>query len=184
MRKDDIAFMPDTYAAEVEKLPLAAHAILWLTVTFTIVAIIWANLARIDEVAHAEGRVIPSSQLQIVQNLEGGILAEVLVKPGDTVSKDQDLMRLDDTRFASSFNEGKLTSNALIALVARLEAEVAGVPFVPPEDFPEKFNRIIENEKSLYHARKTELQSAVDILNQQLTQHTQTLAELNAENKS
>ncbi|MDG1835672.1 MAG: HlyD family type I secretion periplasmic adaptor subunit, partial [Pseudomonadales bacterium] len=83
VNKADIDFMPETYAAEVESLPVAAHAVLWLTAIFFIAAIIWANFATLDEVARAEGRVIPSSQLQVIQNLEGGILSEVLVVEGE-----------------------------------------------------------------------------------------------------
>ena len=54
--RDDIRFMPDTYAAEVESLPISTHAILWLSVAFVLIAIVWANFATLDEVTHAEGR--------------------------------------------------------------------------------------------------------------------------------
>ena len=183
VKKEDIDFMPDTYAAEVESTPVAAHAILWVSVIFLAVAIIWANLAKLDEVAHANGRVIPSGQIQVIQNLEGGILAEILVKAGDQVTKNQSLIRMDDTRFASSFNEGILTSQALQARIARLQAEISGDPFESPEGFPPEQADIIEDELQLYRSRQRELSSSIDILNQQLTQHKQALAELRAEEK-
>ena len=175
--------MPDTYAAEVESTPVAAHAILWVSVIFLAVAIIWANLAKLDEVAHANGRVIPSGQIQVIQNLEGGILAEILVKAGDQVTKNQSLIRMDDTRFASSFDEGMLTSQVLQARIARLQAEISGDPFESPEGFPPEHEDIIEDELQLYRSRQRELSSSIDILNQQLTQHKQALAELRAEEK-
>ena len=125
--------MPDTYAAEVESMPIAIHSILWVSVVFLVVALVWANFAMLDEVAHADGRVIPSGQVQVIQNLEGGILAEVMVMPGDQVTKDQSLLRMDDTRFASSFNEGKVTLQALQAIAARLQAEISGDTFIVPE---------------------------------------------------
>jgi len=175
--------MPDTYAAEVESTPVAAHAILWVSVVFLVVAIIWANLAKLDEVTHADGRVIPSGQIQVVQNLEGGILAEILVKAGDRVTKNQSLIRMDDTRFASSFNEGILTSQSLRARIARLQAEISGDAFRSPEGFPPEHADIIEDELQLYNSRQRELSSRIDILNQQLTQHRQALAELRAEEK-
>lgn len=178
--KNDIAFMPDSYAAEVESLPLSSHAILWLTAIFVVVAIIWANLATLDEVAHAEGRVIPSSQIQVVQNLEGGILSRVHVKPGESVRAGQTLLDLDDTRFASSFREGKLTTNALQARIARLEAEISGEPFTSIPDFSEEHADILQDEIRLYRSRQEELDAALDILAQQLTQYRQALAELNA----
>lgn len=175
----DVRFMPDTYAAEVESLPISLHSIVWITLAFLIIALIWANFATLDEVAHAERRVIPSSQVQVIQNLEGGIISEVLVKTGERVNKGQALIRMDDTRFASSYNEGKLTTQALQARLLRLEAEIRGEQFVPPKDFPD--TDLIENERLLYESMQQELNSTTDILNQQLTQHTQALAELNAE---
>ena len=181
VKKEDIDFMPDTYAAEVETTPIAVHSILWVSVVFLITALIWANFATLDEVAHANGRVIPSGQVQIIQNLEGGILAEVLIRDGDRVVKGQSLIRMDDTRFASSFNEGKVTSQALQAMAVRLTAEIQDKAFVVPPGFPGEHQDLIENERQLYESRQRELSSSLDILSQQLNQHTQTLAELRAE---
>ena len=178
--RTDLRFMPDTYAAEVENLPLTSHAILWCTTVFIIIAITWANIAKLDEISRANGRVIPSSQIQIVQNLEGGILTKVLVKAGDKVGKSQKLLLLDDTRFASSFREGKLTTHALEARIARLEAEISGKPFETIADFPLEHEMILKDEILLYKSRGKELNSAKDILKQQLTQYKQGLAELHA----
>ncbi|MBL6691300.1 MAG: HlyD family type I secretion periplasmic adaptor subunit [Pseudomonadales bacterium] len=176
----DIEFMPDTYAAEVESLPLASHLILWASAAFVLIAIIWANFATLDEVAHAEGRVIPSSQVQVVQNLEGGILASVNVRAGEAVAAGQTLLVLDDTRFASSFREGKLTSSSLRARIARLEAEIEGKPFDVIPDLSEDHADLFEDERRLYQSRQQELESSLDILRQQRTQYEQGLAELQA----
>lgn len=179
--REDIQFMPETSAAEIESLPLSLHLILWITVVFLATALTWANFAQLDEVAHADGRVIPSSQLQVIQNLEGGILAEVLCKEGDLIKAGQVLLRMDDTRFSSSFDEGRLASLSLSALITRLEAEVNQQPFTIPADFPPGKIDIIRREQDLYLARQQELRSALDILDQQLNQQIQVLAELKAE---
>ena len=163
-RRTDIQFMPDTYAAEIESLPLTSHAILWFTAVFVVVAIIWANFATLDEVAHAEGRVIPSSQIQVVQNLEGGILARVNATAGQTVKAGETLIVLDDTRFASSFLEGQLTTDALKARIARLEAEISGKPFHTDPTASAGLTPLLANELQLYNSRQRELQSALDIL--------------------
>lgn len=176
----DIEFMPDTYAAEVESLPFASHLILWTSAAFVLIAIIWANFATLDEVAHAEGRVIPSSQVQVVQNLEGGILASVNVRAGESVTAGQTLLLLDDTRFASSFREGKLTSSSLRARIARLEAEIEDKPFDVIPDLSEDHADLFEDERRLYQSRQQELESSLDILRQQRTQYEQGLAELKA----
>ena len=178
--KSDIDFMPDTHAAELESLPLASHMILWLSAAFVLIAIIWANFATLDEVAHAEGRVIPSGQIQVVQNLEGGILSEVNIKAGDFVSAGQILLLLDDTRFASSFREGTLSVLTLRARVARLEAEIDEIPFTSISGFSEEHQDILDDEILLYNSRQQELESSLSILRQQRTQYEQGLAELKA----
>jgi len=178
---DDVDYMPDTYAAEVETVPTRLHLILWTSTVVLVAALVWSRFATLDEVARAEGRVIPSGQVQVVQNLEGGILAEVLTQVGDHVTEGQNLIRLDDTQFASSFNEGQLTSAALSALVARLEAEVSGTEFVLPPGFPEARMDMINQERQLYEARQRELASAIYILTQQLTQQRQGLEELRSD---
>ena len=179
-KPDDVRFMPETWAAEVERLPIGLHAILWVIAAFIVTAIVWANFATVDQVAHARGQVIPSSQLQVVQNLEGCILSDVLVKEGARVKKGQTLLRLDPTRFASSFNESQLAAYALQANIARLQAEINDEPFTAPPDFPESHMDLIENERHLYKARKSELKSSLDILQQQMEQQKQALAELQA----
>ncbi|MEE2914591.1 MAG: HlyD family type I secretion periplasmic adaptor subunit [Pseudomonadota bacterium] len=179
--QEDIAYMPDTLAAEVERLPVLSHAVLWLTLIVIVTGITWANIATVDEVAHAEGRVISSSQLQVIQNLEGGILQQVMVREGARVQEGQTLMLLDDTRFASTFNEGRIATLALSAQIARLEAELEDRPFTPPPDFPIEHLDIIDRERQLFFARQQEKNSAIDILNQRLMQQTQSLAELQAE---
>ncbi|MEX2489359.1 MAG: HlyD family type I secretion periplasmic adaptor subunit [Pseudomonadales bacterium] len=180
-RAEDIEYMPETFAAEVETLPIGLHLIIWMSVIFLVAGLIWANFATLDEVTHAEGQVIPSGRVQVVQNLEGGILEKILVKEGQLVEQGQLLLRLDDTRFASSYNEHELEAFALKAKIARLRAELEGETFVAPEDFPDEHLDMIEDERELYEKRRLELNSNLDILNQQLRQHQQKLAELKAE---
>ncbi len=98
---DDTEFMRESAAAVMEGPRRLSHYILWATVAFFVIGVIWARLAIVDEVTVAEGKVIPSSQVQIVQNLEGGIVSEILVKVGQVVQKDQAIMRIDDTRSAN-----------------------------------------------------------------------------------
>src|SRR5688572_17577783 len=101
----------DTYD-EAKPLP---HLILWAAAAFLIAAIVWAMYATVDEVTIGEGKVIPSNQVQVVSNLEGGIVSEIMVKVGDVVEKDQPLMRIDDTLFTASSREGRVKDVALQA---------------------------------------------------------------------
>jgi adhesin transport system membrane fusion protein len=103
---NDTEYMRESSAALMEGPRFFSHWLLWLTLLFFACALAWAALTEVDEFAVGEGKVIPSSQVQVVQNLEGGIVSEILVRIGDKVKKDQPLMRIDDTRFARRPGQG------------------------------------------------------------------------------
>lgn len=96
---DDIEFMSEVSAATMESTPRTGHSLLLLTLLFFICAGWWAKVTELDEVTRGEGKVIPSSKIQIIQNLEGGILSEVLIAEGQIVEKGDVLLKIDDTRF-------------------------------------------------------------------------------------
>ena len=143
-----------------------------------LVSLVWAALADVDEVTHAEGQIIPSSQVQIVQNLEGGIVQEILVREGDVVDKDQILLRIDDTRFASSYQEGRLKYLSLLAQVTRLTAETEGKPLTLPQEIEQEAPQLAEDARRLYLTRQQELASSVQILEQQRDQRQQEVFEM------
>ena len=155
-----------------------SHLSLWLTCAFVVIAIVWANFASLEEIARAEGRVIPSSQTQFVQNLEGGILRRILVEEGERVTKGQVLLQIDDTRFASTLNESIAASSALRFRILRLTAELAGTAMSTPVGLSELEQQSLDDERALYQSRQEELASSLGVLNQQLNQHRQTRAEL------
>ena len=157
-----------------------AHLILWLSVIFILVSLLWASLAQLDEVTRADGKVIPSRQVQIIQNLEGGILNKILVKEGEVVEKNQILMHIDDTRFSSSFRESHLTKNALLLRVARLTAEAQDKAFLISHGIKKESPELSASELSLYHARQRELESKMRLLDNQLEQKNHELNEMKA----
>jgi adhesin transport system membrane fusion protein len=89
----------------------------------------------LDEVTVGSGKVVPSSQVQVIQNLEGGILTELVVHEGEVVKKDQVLVRLSDTKSTVNYKEGRKRYLSLLAANARLHAESGGFDKVtfPPE---------------------------------------------------
>ncbi|KJK14096.1 hemolysin secretion protein D [Burkholderiaceae bacterium 16] len=174
---DDSAFMSERHAATHAGPRNFTHWILWLAFAFVLIALVWAALARVDEVTVGEGKVIPSSQVQVVQNLEGGIIAEIMVRPGQVVNKDQAMMRIDDTRFTASFQEGRTKDDALVARIARLSAESGGAPFdagVPADAAGRGF---VSEERSLFESRKRALEANLAVLRQQAEQRRQELTE-------
>ncbi|HAT1596470.1 TPA: HlyD family type I secretion periplasmic adaptor subunit [Legionella pneumophila] len=133
------------------------HIILWASLLFFIVAIIWANYAILDEVTTAEGKVIPSSEVQVIQNLEGGIIQNIFVKEGQIVKKDQILMQIDNTRFMSSYAEAEKKIDALEIEIIRLNAEISNTKPVFPEKFTKTYPHLVQDQLSLYESRMREL---------------------------
>lgn len=154
------------------------HVLLATMVLFCLAAVLWAALFDIDEVARGEGRVITRTQVQVITNLEGGIIQEILVREGDAVRKDQPLIRIDDTRFVSAYREGEQGTLALKAKIARLSAEARQAALTMPEEVT-KGNRVIaDRERALYQARQAEYGTRAQVLRQQLVQRDSELIEL------
>lgn len=154
------------------------HVLLGLVVVFFVVAIAWAMIGDIDEIARAEGKVITASQTQLVQNLEGGIITKILVKEGDLVQKDQVLFQLDDVRFASAFREGRQGELGLRAKVARLTAEVTKTQPAMPAEVVKGAPGLAQNELAVYQARQRDLAGKNAVLQEQLVQRRQEVVEL------
>ncbi|MEW6705331.1 MAG: HlyD family type I secretion periplasmic adaptor subunit [Pseudomonadota bacterium] len=146
--------------------------------------LLWAAFAHVDEVTRGEGRVIPSKQLQVLQALDGGVVAEILVREGEVVEKGQLLLRIDETRATSGVRESAATGFALRARLARLKALADGVPFAPPKANDPEEQRIVDEEQQLYQSKRNELDTLVSISRQQLMQRQQELSEMRARKSS
>ncbi|MFA7277285.1 MAG: HlyD family type I secretion periplasmic adaptor subunit [Pseudobdellovibrionaceae bacterium] len=125
--------------------------------------ILWASLARLDEITRAQGEVIPSLHAQVVQSLEGGILEELLVREGSSVTKGQVLMRLSDIAFAAEEHGTEAKQTALLLKKQRLEAEAADTVFTPDTGLAAKATSLAKNELALYASRQQELKNALSI---------------------
>lgn len=177
---DDAEFMSEVSAATLESAHRAGHSLLILSLAFFLAAAWWAYETSLDEVTRGDGKVIPSSKIQVIQNLEGGILSDVLVAEGQIVEKGQVLLKIDDTRFSSSFRESELKYDELLARSIRLKSESEGIDFVVPEQISESNPTLAENEEALYNSRQRELNSAIRVLKQQEIQRQQELVERRA----
>ena len=158
----------------------AANILLWMIVGFVLVFIIWASLTQLDRTVRGQGRIIPSSQLQIVSNLEGGIVEEILVRTGDMVKRGAALIRLDETATGSDYSSNQSQFDSLRAKIARLEAEVAGrSPDFPPATNPSLAEQIAI-ERSLHTARMADLSSMLGAANARAVQAERSVAEAEA----
>ena len=150
--KQDTEFMPEVDGAILEDSPWLARATVWSVSACLLVALIWAKFAVLEEVTTGEGKAIPSSKVQVIQNLEGGIVAEIFVREGQLVNKGDVLLRLDDTRFLSNRGESDADRMALTARLERLQAEAAGRPLVMPAEITLKAPQLVEDELALMDA--------------------------------
>jgi len=174
---DDAEYMSEVSAATLESAHRVGHSLLILTLAFFVAAAWWAYETSLDEVTRGDGKVVPSSRIQVIQNLEGGILSEVLVAEGQIVEKGEVLLKIDDTRFSSSFREIELKYYELLARSTRLKAESQDIKFVVPPEVMEVDPVLAENEMALYKTRQLELDSAISVLKQQEKQRKQELVE-------
>jgi adhesin transport system membrane fusion protein len=141
----------------------AAQYLLYAIAGLLFVALLWASFARLDRVTRGEGKFVPSNHLQQVQYLEGGIIKEILVKPGADVKKGDVLVRVDPTQINAQMSQGKDGYNALAARIARLEAAAAGRALVFPAGLERAAPDITANERKLFDARKSEFDSALAV---------------------
>ncbi len=152
----------------------------------TVLLVVWASFAKIDEVTKGEAKVIPSRQLQVIQSFDGGVVTEILVKEGQLVEAGQLLLKVDETRATSGVRESAAQAFALKVKLARLKALAEGKAFVPPEPSTADNEevRIVEEERQLYDSRRSELSALVGISEQQLAQRHQEQAEARARRDS
>ncbi len=155
----------------------ASQIMLWTIAALTAALIVWAALAKVDEVASAEGRVIPSRQLQVVSNLEGGSVKAILVKAGEVVKVGQPLIQLDSTLFTAEFGKTSETYNALVARAARLQAEVSGRAPVFPNGLERTAPQLVATERSLYNARLADIAAASAVESAKLDQASRAVGE-------
>jgi len=159
---------------------MASSALLWSMVAFFAIFLIWAIFTQLDRTVHGAGRVVPTAQLQVVSNLEGGIVREILTRPGMMVRAGTPLVRLDQTATGSDFNANQSAYDALAAKVARLEAELAGrAPSFSASRDPAVAQQIAV-EQSLYLSRQSELSSLMSAANARLISSQRAVGEAEA----
>lgn len=135
----------------------------------------WAAWAQLEEVTSGVGKVIPTSREQVVQSLDSGVLAEILIAEGDTVDEGQALLRIDDVRQSASVAEGRARIDALQAAAARLRAESQGVALNFPEPLQQRAPKAIRNERDTYAARQRNLNTSLQAQQQAVALATQEL---------
>lgn len=157
--------------------PFRGSMLLGVILLFLIVAGVWASITEIDDVTRAEGRIVPSRDIQVIQATEPGVLQALHVTEGEVVEAGAILMELDGIQLASQLDQEQQRAYGLMARIRRLQTEIDGIDLEFPEILIQRAAAVVRSETSLYHGRQAELQAEIDILERQRGQRQQELEE-------
>ncbi|RYV03576.1 HlyD family type I secretion periplasmic adaptor subunit [Shewanella sp. OPT22] len=196
LTNQELEMVDDVYGAMMTDVPSAHRMIIWSLAAMLFCFIIWAFFSVIDQVTTGIGKVIPSSQVQVIQSLDGGVLQEMYVREGMVVKKGQAIARIDDTRFRSDFAQQEQEVVGLRANVIRLQAELdsirlsdtstdwrkqVGVKFTKPtfpEDLLTEEPLLVKRQHDEYDGRLNNLNNQLEILARQIQQRDQEMQEI------
>lgn len=156
--------------ARLQQEPLRARALLRWTGLVLVLLVVWAAFAKVDEVTKGEGRVIPSSQLQIVQSVDGGVVEQIKVREGQQVQPGALLLSIDPTRFVSTLRDNRSQYLALRIKAARLVALTENSAFLPPTAEAAEAPELVAREKALFESSRAEMTAGIAIAVQQVEQ--------------
>ncbi|WP_217578878.1 HlyD family type I secretion periplasmic adaptor subunit [Mesorhizobium sp. GbtcB19] len=169
--------------AKEDRPPLFASASVYIVGALFVCFTAWASFAEVDEIARGDGKVIPASKTQIIQASEPGVVQEIAVKIGQTVKKNDLIIRLDNSGNTSSLGEEKAKARALQARIARLQFEQSGNvegAFPCPAEIQKVAPEICDNEQKLLVARRDNFEVKLSVLKSRLDQREKELDEATA----
>jgi adhesin transport system membrane fusion protein len=177
-RESDAPFMSDLKAAVVRGPRFGTSLLLFAIIGVLAAGVWWTDRARVPLVTNGEGQVIPSTQVQIVQDLEGGIVESIMVREGDIVKVGQVLLRKNDVQIEGKLREDYGNYLDLLARSERLRGEVSGRRPKFSQEVIENAPELAKRESQLYKARSAELNASISVLQRQIEQRRQELVEL------
>jgi len=160
--------LTDIYLIRLEPPPRAMRYGLKALAVVLLVFVLWASLTTLDEVTTGMGKVIPTSREQVIQAVDAGVVAEVLVREGQLVQVDEPLVRIDDVRLGASMHENQAKINGLQAAAVRLKAEAHGTPLVFPPELVKRNPELVRTETETWRARRQSLDTSLIALQQTL----------------
>jgi adhesin transport system membrane fusion protein len=162
----------------------ASNLLLWFVVAFIVAFFLWAGFTELDRTVRGQGRVIPSARLQIISNLEGGVVQQILVHAGQQVRQGDVLIRLDPTTTGSELGSGQATVSALRVKIARLEAEVQDREPVYPPTNDSSIAEQIQIEQALHSSRLANLAGIIGAGQARMAEVQRSVAEAEAAYRS
>ena len=164
----------DRLAREMRgRSPLRGSILLFTILGFLITIGLWAAYAEIDDVTRADGRIVPSDSVQVIEAAEAGVVDALHVREGEVVDQDTLLMELDGAMLDSELGQKQQRAYGLMARIQRLQAEIAGDALEFSPELIDKAPEVVTSETALHRGRQTELRAEIDILERQRQQRRQ-----------
>lgn len=157
-----------------------ARIIMGLVASF----IVWAMIAHLDELAIAEGEIIPEGKVKVIQHLEGGIVREIYVQDGAEVKEGQPLIQLELPTTAMNRDEIQVRLDGLTLQRARLRAEVGHMELEFPPEEAKRQPQLVSAETRSYQARSASLQSSLSVIKDQMEQRRLEVVELDTKQRA
>jgi adhesin transport system membrane fusion protein len=178
---DDLEdFVRDADNFILHQRPLRGMLIIHIALLTVVLFFIWATITEVDELVKGDAKVVPSSSLQVLQSLDGGVVLQILVKEGQAVKAGQPMLQIDNTRFIAAVRESQVQNVALAARAERLNALLENRGFNAPKNSSADDILVYGQEQRYFNNARFELKSQLSISNQQLLQRQQELAEASA----
>lgn len=173
----DLEYMSSLSTAANRNTAKSSRIFLWAVLSMVFGTLIWMSIAEVDEITKGDGKVIPSSHLQVIQNLEGGIVEEIRVNEGDHVKKGDLLIRLSDIKPKSDFEGNRIQYEGLKAKQYRLLAEATMGNFSVEKAERQKLDGFIQQEEEAFQTNRSLLISKLNVLNEQINQRLSELSD-------
>ncbi len=182
--QEDLHFMSEVDAAIHRKGNSMAFVLTLVIALLMVTFVLWAHFTVLDEVTRGMGSVIPSQKVQMIQNLEGGILQEISVQENQIVNKGDILIRIDNALAASQYQDAFTKAAEHEAAILRLNAEIDGKSeLVFAEGFKGADPQVMRDQQSIFQARQEQLQAELNVLRSQHSQKQQEIAEMQSRKK-
>jgi membrane fusion protein, adhesin transport system len=173
--------LPTAVSADLLAPPRRLHRVSVLMLATLMVGFgVWAHGAAMTEFTVGQGKVIPARKVQVVQNLEGGIVRAIAVREGQTVKAGDVLLSIDPTAPGAQLGEAREKAAALQAVIIRLDAELKGARPEFPAELAARRPDLVANELALFESRRREIESALSALDLQVRQREQEVVETRA----
>lgn len=192
----DLDMVDDVYGAMMTDAPSGHRLIIWVMAAMVVCFLFWAGFTQLDKVTTGSGKVIPSSQVQVIQSLDGGIMQELYVQEGEIVTKGQPLVRIDDTRFRSDFAQQEQEVLSLETNTIRMRAELDSIliaditsnwqeqvkitkkELIFPDTITAAEPALVKRQQEEYNGRLDNLSNQLEILVRQIQQRQQEIDDL------